>query len=122
MSPPESARSSRTQASPTATARAPRRQGHHRRRLTASPTGNAQAFPFEGTVAFRFPITGASPDGNRINHSGGVKLAKGHATITLSYFRINLRRGYASVVVNGDARASAFNLAESAGLRGARCG
>ena len=62
--------------------------------ITASPTGNAQAFPFKGTVAFRFPITGASPDGKRINHSGGVKLAKGHAVITLSYFRINLRRGY----------------------------
>ena len=81
--------------------------------ITASPTGNAQAFPFKGTVAFRFPITGASPDGKRINHSGGVKLAKGHAMITLSYFRINLRRGYVSAVVNGDARASVFNLAES---------
>ena len=33
--------------------------------------------------------------------------------ITLSYFRINLRRGYVSAVVNGDARASVFNLAES---------
>ena len=81
--------------------------------ISASPIAGAKAFPFKGTVAFRFPITGASPDGNRINHSGGVKLAKGHAMLTLSYFRINLRRHYVSAVVNGDARTAVFRVGAS---------
>src|SRR5262245_2068830 len=46
--------------------------------IAAAPTGDARAFPFKGTVAFRFPITSISGDGKRISHSGGVELSRGH--------------------------------------------
>ena len=81
--------------------------------IAAAPTGDAKAFPFQGTVAFRFPITQTSPDGKRISHSGGVKLSNGHDAITLERFRINLRRGYVSAWVNRDLRTAVFNIAES---------
>lgn len=81
--------------------------------IAASPTGDAKAYPFKGTVAFRFPITAVSKDGKRISHSGGVKLATSHDKITLQRFRINLRQGYVSAVVNGDARLAVFNIANS---------
>ncbi len=81
--------------------------------ITASPTAGAKAFPFRGTVAFRFPISAVSPDGKRISHTGGVKLSKGHSKITLEAFRINLRRGYVSAVVNRDSRVAVFNINDS---------
>ena len=81
--------------------------------IAAAPTGDAKAFPFKGTVAFRFPITGASGDGNRISHSGGVQLSHGHDVIMLERFRINLRRGYVSAWVNRDVRTAVFNIAAS---------
>ncbi len=81
--------------------------------IAATPTGDAKAFPFKGTVAFRFPITGTSRDGKRISHSGGVKLSDGHEALTLERFRINLRRGYVSAWVNRDVRTAVFNIAES---------
>ncbi len=81
--------------------------------IAATPVGHAKAFGFEGTVALRFPITKVSADGNRISHSGGVKLASGHEQIVLQRFRVNLKRGYVSAIVNHGDRLAVFNLADS---------
>ncbi len=81
--------------------------------IAATPVGDAKAFGFQGTVALRFPITAVSADGKRISHSGGVKLAAGHAQIVLQRFRVNLKQGYVSAVVNHGDRLAVFNLADS---------
>jgi hypothetical protein len=85
--------------------------------LTAAPTGNSTAAPFNGTVAFRFPITDVKRDGNIIKHAGGARISSGHEAIALKRFKIKLGAGKvgAAVVVNGErvGRAEVFNLAES---------
>ena len=81
--------------------------------IMATPIGDARAFPFNDTVAFRFPITRTSEDGKRISHSGGVKLSRGHEELSLQRFRVNLRRGYVSAWVNREVRTAVFTIAES---------
>ena len=85
--------------------------------LAAAPTGNSTAAPFNGTVAFRFPITDVKRDGNIIKHAGGARISSGHEAIALKRFKIKMGAGKvgAAVVVNGErvGRAEVFNLAES---------
>lgn len=81
--------------------------------VTPSVFGGAKAFAFEGTIAIRFPITNVVGGGNRIKHSGGVKLSAGDAAIALSRFSVNLNQGTVSAKVNGDARAKLFNIKPS---------
>jgi hypothetical protein len=81
--------------------------------ITPSPIGLAKAFPFQGTLALRFPIYNTRGNGNRINHSGGVQLAKGHAMVSLTRFRVNLNKMVISARVNHDSRVTLFNIVKS---------
>lgn len=82
--------------------------------LAATPTKGADAISYEGTVAFRFPITDIANRGKTIKHVGGVKISSGHEYITVKRFTIKLRQGKvaATVVANGDTvgRVDVFNL------------
>ena len=81
--------------------------------ITASPTGPAKAFMFEGTLALRFPISNFAGHGNRVLHLGGVDLAAGSTDIKLSRFRVNLSKSIVSAKINGDSRAPLFDIVAS---------
>lgn len=85
--------------------------------LEATPTKGSDAVPYEGTVAFRFPITEINNRGNTFKHVGGVKISSGHDYITTKAFTIKLRRDKvaATVVVNGDTvgRVDVFTIKKS---------
>lgn len=78
--------------------------------ISAVPVGDAKAFPFRGTVAFRFPITGTNPSGTYIRHSGGVRLVSDDAWIALRRFQIDLGKGKVSAIVNQTSRVNVFIL------------
>jgi hypothetical protein len=86
--------------------------------ITPAPIGGATAFPYAGTLAARFPITGFSLFGLRIKHSGGISLTKGAATISLSRFTIDLSRQRVSGKVAGSigdvGRVDLFKIRSSA--------
>lgn len=69
--------------------------------ITPAPVGGATAFPYKGTLAARFPITGYRFATLQIRHSGGISLTAGSATISLSDFNIDLSRLRVSGVVAG---------------------
>lgn len=81
--------------------------------ITPSPVAPAKAFPFRGTLAARFPITGVAAPAT-ITHAGGLTLAAGSATITLTDFNIELSRLTVSGNVSGSignvGRADLFTL------------
>jgi len=60
--------------------------------ITPTPVQGAKAGAFKDTIAATFPITGYRLKGLRIKHSGGLNLAAGSATITVSDFNIDLAR------------------------------
>jgi len=72
--------------------------------LQAAPTKHSSAAPFQGTVAFRFPVTSVSDSGQFIKHAGGVRISSPHDAIALKRFNVKLRQGKvgAAVKVNGD--------------------
>jgi hypothetical protein len=78
--------------------------------ISAAPIGDAKAFAFRGTVAFRFPVTGTNPAGTKIRHSGGVRLSSDHDSIALRRFRIDLGAGSVSAIVNRTSRVDVFTL------------
>lgn len=69
--------------------------------ITPAPLGGATAFPTQGTLAARFPISGYGLAPLQIRHTGGLSLTAGQATIALSDFTIDLRRLRVSGVVAG---------------------
>ena len=69
--------------------------------ISPAPLDGAKAYPYKGTLAANFPITGYSLGSLRIKHSGGISLTAGAATIELRNFYIDLGRGRVSGVVNG---------------------
>lgn len=82
--------------------------------ITPSPVAPATAFPYRGTLAARFPITGLSFP-LTIDHTGGISLAAGEVDITLSSFDIELARVKVSADVSGSVvgdvgRADLFTL------------
>ena len=85
--------------------------------LEAAPTKYSTAAPFQGTVAFRFPVTAVASNGKVIKHRGGARVSSPHDSIALKRFTIKLRQGKvgAAVVVNGErvGRAEVFNLRPS---------
>ena len=85
--------------------------------LEAAPTKYATAVPFEGTVAFRFPVTAVESNGKIIKHRGGVRVSSPDDSIALKRFTIKLRQNKvgAAVVVNGErvGRAEVFNIRPS---------
>ena len=85
--------------------------------LEAAPTKYSTAVPFEGTVAFRFPITAVKNHGQTIKHRGGARISSPHDSIALKRFTIKVRKGKvgAAVVVNGErvGRTDVFNLRPS---------
>lgn len=74
--------------------------------ITPAPINGATAFPYRGTLAARFPITGYALSNLRIKHSGGVSLTAGSATISLSSFYIDLAR----LRVSGEVAGSIGNV------------
>lgn len=78
--------------------------------ITAKPVGTAKAFAFRGTIALRFPVTGTNRAGDKIRHSGGVRLSTGHEAISLRRFHIDLGTGKVSADVNGTTRVNVFTL------------
>lgn len=78
--------------------------------IMAGPVGDATAFPFRGTVAFRFPVTGTNNAGDVVRHSGGVRLSSGHDEIALRRFRIDLGTSKVSAQVNRAGRVTVFTL------------
>ena len=81
--------------------------------ITPTPVAPATAFPYRGTLAARFPITGVAAPAT-ITHAGGLTLAAGGATITLTDFNIELARLTVSGNVSGSigdvGRADLFTL------------
>jgi len=81
--------------------------------ITPSPVSPGIAFPFRGTLAARFPITGVAAPAT-VLHRGGLTLAKGAATLTLTDFDIELARLTVSGNVSGSigdvGRADLFTL------------
>ncbi len=71
--------------------------------ITPAPTGAATAYPYKGTLAAAFPITGIQVFGLKIKHTGGLSLTAGSAAITLSDFTIDLARLKVSANVSGSA-------------------
>ena len=71
--------------------------------ITAAPIDPAVAFPYRGTLAARFPITGYTWSSLTIKHRGGLTLSAGDATISLSSFHIELGRLRVSGAVAGSA-------------------
>ncbi len=69
--------------------------------ITPAPVEGAKAFPYQGTLAARFPITGFRLAGLQIRHSGGISLSLGSATIVLKNFNIDLARHRVSGEVSG---------------------
>lgn len=69
--------------------------------ITPAPVGRATAFPFEDTLAARFPIVGYRWPGPQILHAGGLRLSAGEATITLRRFNIRLADLTLSGLVSG---------------------
>lgn len=69
--------------------------------ITPAPVEGAKAFPYQGTLAARFPITGVRLAGLQIRHSGGISLSAGSATIVLKNFNIDLARHRVSGEVSG---------------------
>lgn len=69
--------------------------------ITPSVVGPATAFPFEGTLATRYPISQLQVENLRIKHDGGVRLTAGDATILLKRFWIDVGRLRVSAVVRG---------------------
>lgn len=86
--------------------------------LQAAPTKHSSAAPFQGTVAFRFPVTSVSDSGQFIKHAGGVRISSPHDAIALKRFNVKLRQGKvgAAVKVNGDrvGRVEVFTIRPSA--------
>lgn len=74
--------------------------------ITPAPTAGATAFPYRGTLAARFPITGFGLANLQIRHSGGISLTAGSATIQLSNFNIDLAR----LRVSGDVSGTVGNV------------
>jgi hypothetical protein len=81
--------------------------------ITPSPVSPAVAFPYRGTLAARFPITGVAAPAT-VTHAGGLTLAAGADTITLTDFTIELARLTVSGNVSGSigtvGRADLFTL------------
>ncbi len=73
--------------------------------ITPTPVAPGVAFPFRGTLAARFPITGVAAPAT-VLHQGGLTLAKGAATITLTDFDIELAR----LTVSGNVTGSIGNV------------
>ena len=73
--------------------------------ITPSPVSPATAFPYRGTLAARFPITGVAAPAT-ITHAGGLTLAAGASTITLTDFNIELAR----LTVSGNVAGSIGNV------------
>lgn len=69
--------------------------------ITPAPLDGAKAYPYKGTLAANFPITGYTLRDLRIKHSGGISLTAGDRTIELRNFYIDLGRGRVSGVVSG---------------------
>ena len=69
--------------------------------IAPAPLDGAAAYPFKGTLAANFPITGFSLRGLQLRHSGGISLSAGAATIELRNFNIDLGRGRVSGDVQG---------------------
>ena len=69
--------------------------------ITPSPVSPATAFAFRDTLAARFPITGVDAPAT-ITHAGGLTLAAGGATISLTDLDIELAR----LTVSGDVSGS----------------
>ncbi len=69
--------------------------------ISPAPLDGAKAYPYKGTLAANFPITGYTLRNIRIKHSGGISLTAGAATIELRNFYIDLGRGRVSGEVNG---------------------
>jgi hypothetical protein len=69
--------------------------------ISPAPLDGAKAYPYKGTLAANFPITGYALRNIRIKHSGGISLTAGAATIELRNFYIDLGRGRVSGEVNG---------------------
>ena len=69
--------------------------------ISPAPLDGAKAYPYRGTLAANFPITGYTLRNIRIKHSGGISLTAGAATIELRNFYIDLGRGRVSGEVNG---------------------
>ena len=69
--------------------------------ITPAPVAGATAAAYKGTLAARFPISGYRFVGLQIQHTGGISLTAGSATITLSDFNIDLARLRVSGVVSG---------------------
>jgi hypothetical protein len=84
--------------------------------ITPTPVAPATAFPFRGTLAARFPITGVAAPAT-VTHAGGLTLTAGDATITLADFDIELARLTVSGEVSGSpgdvGRADLFTLGVS---------
>ncbi len=68
--------------------------------IAPAPVEGAKAFPFKGTLAARFPITGFRVAGLQIRHSGGISLSKDAASIVLKNFNIDLGRQRVSAEVS----------------------
>ncbi len=81
--------------------------------ITPTPVAPATAFPYRGTLAARFPITGVAAPAT-VTHVGGLTLTAGAATITLTDFNIELARLTVSGNVSGSignvGRADLFTL------------
>jgi hypothetical protein len=69
--------------------------------ITPAPVEGAKAFPYRGTLAAQFPITGYRLAGLQIRHSGGLSLSAGTASIVLKNFNIDLARHRVSGEVSG---------------------
>lgn len=79
-------------------------------RVHVRPFNGAKAYHFRGTVAVNFEISGTGKGGDRIKHTGGIALRKGHDRITLRRFWIDLDRNRLSGLVDGQVRADLFRL------------
>jgi hypothetical protein len=81
--------------------------------ITSSPVPPGVALPYRGTLAARFPITGVAAPAT-ILHRGGLTLAAGSPTITLTDFDIELARltvsGHVSGSIGDVGRADLFTL------------
>ncbi len=81
--------------------------------ITPTPVAPATAFPYRGTLAARFPITGVAAPAT-VTHVGGLTLTAGASTITLTDFNIELARLTVSGNVSGSignvGRADLFTL------------
>lgn len=89
--------------------------------ITPAPVGGATAYPYRGTLAANFPITGFTVANLRLKHRGGLTLTAGNRTIKLRNFYIDLQRGRVSAKVSGSignvGRADLFKIRFTDSLR-----